>query len=101
MTTNYNQPVIPHNNEITENDIILLWLQSTIPLPGNNWVIKWWKNEINSGQRTVEGFIKFLQSKSIFPIAKDHGLYTPHELTQDASIPVNLYTDIQIGRAHV
>ena len=60
MATDDPDGVIPPLNEISENDVILIWLQTNIPLPDNNWVFKWWKNEINSGNRTVEGYIKFL-----------------------------------------
>ena len=28
---------------------------------GNNWVIKWWKNKINSGERSIENLVEFLQ----------------------------------------
>ena len=100
MTTYDPSGVIPSANEINENDLILIWLQTDIPLPDNNWVFKWWKNEINTGKRPLEGYIKFLEDKDITPIAKLHGLYTPTEFTQDGTGVISHYTDIHTSNNH-
>ena len=100
MATDDSNGVIPPTNEINENDLILIWLQTNIPLPDNNWVFKWWKNEINSGARSVEGYIKFLEDKDITPILKLHGLYTPTEFTQDATSELSHYSDVHSSNNH-
>ena len=101
MATYDNSGVIPNaDNSITEAEVTMLWLESTIPLPDNLWVIKWWRDHINSGERTVEGLIKFLESKTITPILRLHGLYTPTEFTQDATIGISHYSDVHSSNNH-
>ena len=94
MSTGNSGDTVLTTSSVTEYEVIQIWLLSDIPLPDNNWVIKWWKKKINNGERSIENLVTFLQNNDIKPIVKDHGLYDSWEFIMNYTNTINHYPTI-------